>query len=104
MGLLTLKTLECVKKQDVFTDKIRVKVNGITVTGDIKIDKNDPPFDLAFDDEYTGTIPITLIEVDKNGGDEHLGTRNVNTDNPGDRTAIFDDDPKSDYRLKYEVS
>lgn len=104
MGLLTLKTLDCVKKQDVFTDKIRVKVNGITVTGDIKIDKNDPAFKLAFDDEFTGTIPITLIEVDNNGGDEHLGTRNVNTDNPGGRTAIFNDDPKSEYHLTYVVS
>jgi len=104
MALLTLKTLDCIKKQDVFSDKVTVFVDGTKVTGDIKIDKNDPPFLIGFKGKFTGRVPITLTEVDKNGADEILGTVTADAAKPGVHTGIFNDDPKFDYRLTYEAS
>lgn len=104
MSQLELITLECIKKQDVFRDKVKIVVDGETVPGgDIKIGKNDPPIEIDFKVELIGMIPITLIEVDKNGADEHLGTKIVDTAVLGEHTETFAES-HFDYRLKYVVS
>lgn len=108
MSQLTLKTLDCIKKQDVFSDKVAVFVNGTKVTGDIKIDKNDPPFLIGAKVNFTDSAKVMLTEVDKHSAEDSLGTQTVRADDgTGTLTLTFQGPGtklKFDYRLKYEVS
>ncbi len=105
MALLTLTKLECIEKQDTINkDLIRVEVDGDKAAGDFRMDKEDVlTFTPGIQIPFTGTVPITLIELD-NGADENLGTVTADAANPGRYTREFTDLPSYHYHLSYEIS
>lgn len=103
MSVLTLKTLICIKKQDVFKDTIRVSVEGKKVAGDFKMGKNDA-VTLNTNVNFTGTADIVLTEIDPNSAPDVLGTVVAQAANPGAHNGVFQALPGADYLLTYEVS
>jgi hypothetical protein len=105
MSVLTLKKLECIKKQDVFSDDIRVLVDGRKVAGDFKMGKNDK-VTLNTRVKFTNKATITLGEVDPKSANDVLGSHVVRESQAGTGAHIhhFDARPNFDYLLIYEVS
>src|SRR5262245_54808074 len=105
MSVLTLKELQCIKKQEVTTDQIRVKVDGNKVAGDFNMGKDDS-ITLNTQVNFTGTATIKVIEVDSNSKNEVLGSHVVRDSQAGtgQHDFHFNDSPHWDYRLTYEIS
>lgn len=103
MSQLTLKTLTCLKKQDVFKDNIRVSVDGRKVAGDFKMGKNDS-ISLNTKVSFTGSADILLTDVDPNSADDVLGTVIAQATQPGSHTGVFHAKQGIDYHLTYEIA
>jgi hypothetical protein len=104
MAELHIKTLKCVKKDDVIgKDEVRLRANGVTISGPHKLGKGDtvalnarPPF--------SGSIKVTLVDED-GGKDDVLGSVTVTETQAGldTLTAFFNALPGADYHMTYDV-
>ena len=105
MATLKITELECVKKQEtVGKDKIRIEVDGTTLSGPHTMKKNQV-LRLSEERDFTGKVPISLYEEDKNSRDDYLGSVYINESHAGlgTLTGNFHHLRGTDYHLKYSV-
>lgn len=104
MTELHIKTLKCVKKDDLIgKDEVVVQVNGGTVSGPHKLGKGDS-VTLNTLRSFTSSAKVTLIDED-GGKDDTLGTVTI-TDSQagiGTLTAFFNALAGADYHMTYDV-
>ena len=104
MTQLHIKTLKCVKKDDVIgKDDVVVQMNGVKVSGPHKLGKGD---DVTLNTlrSFTSSVKVTLIDED-GGKDDNLGSVTI-TDTQagiGTLTAFFNALKGADYHLTYDV-
>jgi hypothetical protein len=104
MAQLHIKTLKCVKKDDVIgKDEASLQVGGVTISGPHTLGKGD---DVTLNTlrAFTGSIKVTLIEVDS-GKDDDLGSVTI-TDTQagiGNLTGFFNTKTSADYHMTYDV-
>lgn len=104
MPQLHIKTLKCVKKDDVIgKDEVVVQMNGVTISGPHKLGKGD---DVTLNTLRSFTNPAKVTLIDEDGGkDDNLGSVTI-TDTQagiGTLTAFFNALPGADYHMTYDV-
>jgi hypothetical protein len=104
MPELHIKTLKCVKKDDVIgKDEVVVEMNGVTVSGPHKLGKGDT-VTLNTLRTFTTSTKVTLVDQD-GGKDDTLGSVTI-TDTQagiGTLTAFFNALAGADYHMTYDV-
>jgi hypothetical protein len=105
MATLTIKEVECVKKQTtVGRDQIHVHVNGTHLVGPLTMGTKDV-VTLSATFNFTNSANIELIEEDP-GTDDNLGTVTATAAQAGLGTlsGTFHRLSGADYHIKYSVS
>jgi hypothetical protein len=105
MAELHIKSLTCLNRQDTTTrDDAVLQINGSTISGPHDMSGNET-VNLNVRRAFTGSVSVTLVELDNATADDILGTVNISDAlvGQGDQTGRFHDAPNADYHMNFDV-
>jgi hypothetical protein len=104
MSTIVLNSITCVELQDSIThDETEVRVNGTKVAGPFAIRKKQTIPLGGISRTFTGSVNVSLYEMDSNSADDHLGSNSVGSSPVTNNTLEFKAANKAFYTMKYSV-